>query len=99
MDYGNDGLLIDLAPGYYRPVFIGSSSVGGTSEIVIHLWTATGLPITDFSKTTSTYGVSEHSFEYVYMSEPGQVQVFARASTSCGYASLSGAIAFERVAD
>jgi hypothetical protein len=99
MAYGNDGLPIDLGPGYYRPVFIGSSSIGGNSEIVIHLWTSTGFPITDLGKTSSNYGVSERSFQYVYMSEPGQVQVFARASTSCGYASLSGAIAFERVSD
>jgi hypothetical protein len=103
MGYGDDGLPIDLGPGYYRPVFVGSTDLGhangGTSEIVIDLWTSAGFPVTDYAKTVSSSGVSERSFQYVYMSQAGQLQVFARASTTCGSAALSGVLAFERVSD
>jgi hypothetical protein len=103
MGYGNDGVPIDLGPGYYRPVFVGSADLGhangGLSEIVIHLWTANGFPVTDYSKVVSSSGVSERSFQYVYMSQAGQLQAFARTSTSCGSATLSGVLAFERVSD
>jgi hypothetical protein len=94
---------IDLLSGYYRPVFVGSSALGhvngGQSEIAIELQTSTGMPVTDYSKTVSSGGSSERSFQYVYMSEPGQLLVFTRVSTNCGNASVSGVLAFERVSD
>jgi hypothetical protein len=48
---------------------------------------------------TSVSGVSnaETTFQYVYLSEPGQLIVWSRVSTSCGTA--SGAVAFERVGE
>ena len=55
------------------------------------------MPITDFSKSVSSSGASERSFQYVYMGEPGQLIVSSRVSTSCGNAAVSGAVAFERV--
>ena len=96
MGYGNGGLPIDLAKGYYRPVFVGSTDLShtnspGSSEIVINIWTSGGLPITEYAKTVTSNGVSERSFQYVYMSDAGQLLIFARASTNCGTAALSGA--------
>jgi hypothetical protein len=94
---------IDLGPGYYRPVFVGSTSLGhvngGLSEIAIELQTPTGMPVTSYSKRVSSGGGSETSFQYVYMSEAGQLLVFGRVSTNCGNASISGVMAFERVSD
>jgi hypothetical protein len=93
----------DLGPGYYRPVFVGSAALGhlngGVSEVAIQLQTPTGLPVTDYSKSVSASGVSERSFQYVYMSAAGQLVAFSRASTNCGNASISGVLAFERVSD
>jgi hypothetical protein len=100
MGYGDP---INLGPGIYRPVFIGNTALGhkstGTSELVIYLWTDMGFSITDFSKSVSSEGTSERSFQYVHMSQPGQILVFSRVSTSCGNASSSGVVSFERVSD
>jgi hypothetical protein len=97
------GDLIDLGPGYYRPVFVGDTALGhingGISEISIQLQTSTGMAVTDFSKSVSSSGVSERTFQYVYMSEAGQLFAFTRVSTNCGNASISGVLAFERVSD
>jgi hypothetical protein len=94
---------IDLNAGYFRAVFVGSTSLGhtngGNSEIVIQLQTETGLPITDFSKSVSSAGASETTFQYLWMPNPGRILVWARATTTCGNAGLQGALAFERVGD
>jgi hypothetical protein len=94
---------IDLLPGYYRPVLVGNTALdytsGGQSEIAIQLQTPLGFPVTDYGKTVSHSGASERSFQYVYMSQPGQLLVFTRVSTNCGNASVSGVLAFERVSD
>ena len=100
MAYGDP---INLGPGYYRPVFVGNAALdqanGGTSEIVIHVWTSGGLPVAEYGKSISSGSISERAFQYFYMNEPGQLLVFARTSTSCGGASISGALGFERVGD
>ena len=102
-DQTSYGEPVDLGPGYYRPVFVGNSTVGhvngGQSEIAVQLQTATGWLVTEYGKTVSSSGTSERSFQYVYMSEAGQLLVFTRVSTTCGSASISGVLAFERVSD
>jgi hypothetical protein len=94
----------DLGPGYYRPVFTGSTSLGhvngGVSEIAIQVQpTMGGLPVSQFSKSVSSNGTSEQTFGYFYLDQPGQLAVFTRVSTNCGNASLSGVLNFERVSD
>ena len=100
MNYGDS---VMLEPGYYRPVLVGSTTLGhsgaGTSDIAIYIWTAQGFSVTDYNKTTSSGGVNERTFQYFRMDAPGQLLVFARVSTSCGTAALSGALGFERVGD
>lgn len=97
------GDSIDLGAGYYRPVFVGDTALehanGGSSEVVIHVWTPAGLPVAEYGKQVSSSGVAERAFQYVRMSEPGQLLVFVRTSTNCGNASISGILAFERVSD
>jgi hypothetical protein len=97
------GDSIDLQPGFYRAVFVGSTSLGykqeGTSEISIELQTSTGAFITDFSKSVSGDGTSERSFQYIWMPEAGRLESWSRVSTSCGAATLQGVLAFERVGD
>lgn len=94
---------VDLGPGYYRAVLVGNASLryanGGTTELAIQLQGPTGAPITEFLKSVASDGVSENAFRYVYMDAPGQLLVWSRVSTSCGGATLSGALAFERVGD
>jgi hypothetical protein len=94
---------IDLNAGYYRAVFVGSTSLGyvngGNSEIMIQLQTETGQPITDFSKSVSSVGSAETTFQYLWMPSAGRILVWARATTTCGTASIQGALAFERVSD
>lgn len=100
MNYGES---VTLGPGYYRPVFVGSTTLGhsgaGTSDLAIYIWTSQGFGVTDYNKATSSAGVYERTFQYFRMDAPGELLVFARVSTSCGSASLSGAVAFERVGD
>jgi len=100
MNYGES---VTLAPGYYRAVFAGDTTLrysnGGWSEIAIYVWTSSGFSVTDFNKLVSSSGVSEHTFGYFRIDQPGQLLVFARASTTCGNAYLSGALGFERVGD
>jgi hypothetical protein len=55
--------------------------------------------VTDYNKSTSSGGVSERTFQYFRLDAPDQLLVFARVATSCGTASMSGAVAFERVGD
>ena len=98
------GQPILLAPGYYRAVLDGTTAIGrgtgGTSEIAIHVWTSMGYTLTEFLKTVSSSGSSEHSLGYFRLSEAEQLQVFARVSTNCGNASLSSSkLGFERVGD
>jgi hypothetical protein len=100
MNYGDS---VNLGPGYYRAVFVGSTTLGhsgaGTSELAIYIWTSHGFSVTDYNKTTSSGGVSERTFQYFRMDAPDQLLVFARVATSCGTAAMSGAVAFERVGD
>ena len=100
MAYGDP---ISLGPGSYRPVFVGHAALdhanGGTSEIAIHVWTSGGLPVAEYGKSISSGSISERAFQYFSMTESGQLLVFARTSTSCGGASISGALGFERVSD
>jgi len=72
---------------------------GGTSEIAIHVWTSMGYPLTEFFKSVSSSGSNERALGYFRLSEADQLLVFARVSTNCGNASLSGKLGFERVGD
>jgi hypothetical protein len=63
------------------------------------LWTGQGFLITDFSRSVSSEQTSERSFQYIHMTQPGQILVFSRVATSCGNASISGVLGFERVGD
>ena len=100
MAYGQPVLL---APGYYRAVLDGTTSIGkgtnGTSQISIYVWTSLGLPLTEFGKSVSGSGASERSLGYFRLSETDQLNVFAYVGTNCGNASLSGKLGFERVGD
>jgi len=51
------------------------------------------------NKSVSSVSNAESTFQYVYLSEPGQLIVWSRVSTSCGTASASGAVAFARVGE
>jgi hypothetical protein len=94
---------IDLQPGYYRVGFVGSLALnhrnGGTAEFQIQLLTAGVVPITDMAKLVGADGVYEHTFQYVWMPEAGQIQSWARVSTNCGGATLQGVLSVERVGD
>jgi hypothetical protein len=102
-DAAGYGDPIDLGPGYYRAVFVGNTPLGyingGQSDINIQLQTETGQPITEFSKSVSSVGQSETTFQYVWMPTAGRIAVWARATTTCGNASIQGALAFERVGE
>jgi hypothetical protein len=103
-DETNYGDPIDLLQGYYRVVFVGTTSLahrnGGFSEVSIQLLpSGGGQPITELTKSASSNGAFGHSFYYVWMPQAGQIQSWARASTSCGSAYLDGVLAFERVSD
>ena len=74
-------------------------AAGGMSEIAIHVWTSMGITLTEFLKSVSSSGVSERSLGYFRLSEADQLLVFARVSTDCGNASLTGKLGFERVGD
>jgi hypothetical protein len=100
MDFGGS---VNLAPGYYRPVFTGATAIGhaagGWAELAIYIWTSSGASVTDYDKSVSASGVSERTFQYFRINEPSQLMSFAYVSTTCGNASISGALTFERVSD
>ena len=100
MAYGSS---VSLAPGYYRAVLDGTTSIGkgtnGTSQIAIYVWTSLGLPLTEFGKSVSSSGTSERTLGYFRLSVSDQINVFAYLGTDCGNASLSGKLGFERVGD
>lgn len=100
MNYGGS---VNLAPGYYRPVFTGSTQLtyanGGWAELAIYIWTSSGSGITDSLKTVSGGGVSERTLQYFRVDAPSQLLLFARVTTTCGMASISGGLTFERVSD
>ena len=97
------GGSVDLSPGYYRPMFTGSTSLtyssGGWAELAIHIFTWNGAPVTDSVRAVSGLGVSERTLEYFRIDAPTQLLLLARVSTTCGQASVSGALSFERVGD
>jgi hypothetical protein len=101
MNYGGS---VNLSPGYYRAVFTGTTQLtfanGGWAEFAIHVWTSSGFGMTDALKTVSGTGVSERTLQYFRVDAPSQLLLFARVSTTCGTASVSGgALTFERVSD
>jgi hypothetical protein len=87
---------ITLPSGTYRPVFVGNSLLGGTSSFVVQVLLG-GSVLTEYSKGVSSQGTSEQTFQYVYLNGGGQLFVTAQATSSCGSASVSGAVAFEKV--
>ena len=98
------GSSVLLTPGYYRAVLDGTTSIGkgtnGTSQISIYVWSSSGLPLTEFGKSVSSTGASERSLGYFRVSGVSdQINVFAYVGTTCGNASLSGKVGFERVGD
>jgi hypothetical protein len=100
MAYGSS---VPLTPGYYRAVLDGTTGIGrgtsGTSEVAIDVWTSGGLGLTAYLKSLSSNGSSERSLGYFRLTVSDQPYVFARVSTTCGNASLSGKVGFERVGD
>jgi hypothetical protein len=93
----------ELQPGFYRVGFVGSMTLaprsGGTSEFQLQLLTDTGFPITDMAKSLGADGVSERTFQYIWMPVAGQIQPVVRVATNCGGASVQGVLAVERVGD
>jgi hypothetical protein len=100
MAYGSS---VVLAPGFYRAVLDGTTSIGkgtnGASQISIYVWTSSGLTLTEFGKSVSSSGSSERSLGYFRLSVSDSINVFAYVGTNCGNASLSGKLGFERVGD
>jgi hypothetical protein len=93
-----------LGPGYYRPVFDGSSTLGyvngGVSEIAIEVYPVIGnSALSAFSRRVSSSGTAERTFAYIYLTAQTELAVLSRVSTDCGNAALSGILHFERVSD
>ena len=98
------GNYIVLGPGTYRPVFSGTATVGhaGSGEnslAELQVRDAlNGHSYTEYRRVYSNDVEQETQFGYIRLTEPQTyISVQSRVGTSCGSASISGSVYFEKV--
>jgi hypothetical protein len=104
VDSAQDTSPLQLAPGVYRPVFVGFSSlytldtVQATTLFELRvLVESTGQELARYSKARGALWVTEQAFGYVSVDASTSVVVRGHANSSCGFAQVQGGVAFERV--
>jgi hypothetical protein len=95
---------IVLGPGTYRPVFAGTASVGhpaaggsAIAELQVRDAVSGGF-YSEFIKSSDGDVDQQTTFNYIRLTTPQTyVNVRSRVGTSCGSASISGSVYFEKV--
>jgi hypothetical protein len=95
---------IVVGPGTYRPVFSGTATVGraasaGNSLAELQVRDGlTGGSYTEYRRALSNDGEQETQFGYIRLTAAQTyITVRSRVGTSCGSASISGSVYFEKV--